>query len=158
MPEYAYVHNNEAEQAVLAACILNEEAAREIVAALEPEDFFRIVNGIIFDAAKTILSEGKPLDAVVLAHRLDARGKLGEPVIRSYLLDLCDQTFSLLAWREHLRIVRECSLQRKILNAALMVAAESSRAQEDFDDYLSSSKERLRGALPPEPALASIGA
>lgn len=59
MPEYAYVHNNEAEQAVLAACILNEEAAREIVAALEPEDFFRIVNGIIFDAAKTILSEGK---------------------------------------------------------------------------------------------------
>lgn len=95
---------------------------------------------------------------MVLAHRLDARGKLGEPVIRSYLLDLCDQTFSLLAWREHLRIVRECSLQRKILNAALMVAAESSRAQEDFDDYLSSSKERLRGALPPEPALASIGA
>lgn len=156
MPDYDYVCDIEAEKAVLAACLLSEEAAKTIAAALEPEDFYRTAHAIIFDAIESILSEGRPVDAVVLAHRLDARGKLENPVSRSYLLGLCSSTFSLVAWPEHLRIVRECSAQRRILKAALVVVAESSRIQENFDEYVAASKARLLDAFPPEQALVAI--
>lgn len=156
MSAYAYACDIEAEKAVLAASLLSEEAAKAIAASLEPEDFYRTGHSIIFDAMKSILSEGRPLDAVVLANRLEARGKLENPISRSYLLGLCDSTFSLLAWPEHLRIVRECSAQRRIMSAALAVAADSSRIQEDFGEYVAASRALLRAAFPPEPAFGPI--
>lgn len=150
MPENAYVFDTEAEQSLLAACLLDANAARKIVSSIEPEDFYRASHAVIFKAMRSIVSKDKPLDYVVLAHTLDARGMLGNPISRLDLLNLCDMRMSLVAWPEYLRIVRECSAQRRILNAALFVAAESSRAQEDFDEYIAASKAKLRDAFPPE--------
>lgn len=158
MPENAYVFDTEAERAVLAACLLDENAARKIVSSVEPEDFYRGSHAVIFDAMKSIVSKDRPLDYVVLAHTLEARGMLGNPISRLDLLNLCDMRYSLVAWPEYLRIVRECSAQRKILNAALFVVAESSRTQEDFDEYIATSKEKLLAAFPPETAFEPIGA
>lgn len=157
MPENAYVFDTEAEQAVLAACLLDERAAMEITSSVKPEDFFRGAHSIVFDAMRSIVSEGKPLDYVVLAHRLEARGVPESTVSRLDLLNLCDQRYSLVAWPEHLRIVRECSAQRRILNAALFVVAESSKTQEDFGEYLAASKAKLKEAFPPEAAFAPTG-
>lgn len=154
MPDNAYVSDVEAEKAVLAACLVSEDAAKEIVNSVKPEDFFRVAHAIVFDAMRSIVSDGKPLDYVVLAHRLEARGVPESTVSRLDLLNLCDQTFSIIAWREHVRIVRECSAQRRILNAALYVVAESSRAQEDFGEYLAASKAKLMAAFPPDEAFA----
>lgn len=50
LPNQQLPQNIEAEKAVLAACMLNDEAVEEATAALKPENFFRTSHRIIFEA------------------------------------------------------------------------------------------------------------
>lgn len=52
--------NIEAEQSVLAACLLNGEVTEEAVMRLRPENFFRPAHRIIFEAIISLTNQPYP--------------------------------------------------------------------------------------------------
>jgi len=126
----------DAEKAVLSACLNDPDAAAGAVGRITAGDFMRIAHQRIFEAISSLVEAGSAVDAITVAHRLAADGLLEEARGRKYLLDLTDDRISLVAWRDHVRIVGEYSVQRKIARAAVCVVEESCRPQADFEAYL----------------------
>lgn len=70
--------NLEVEEAALGAAMVAEGAARDVVHALDSEDFYRERHRIIFDAIAGLYEQGEPVDALTVSALLAERGKLTE--------------------------------------------------------------------------------
>ena len=85
----ALPQNIDAEQSVLAACMLNTEAMEEVATLLVPQNFHRPAHGIIFEAMMDLYKRNIPVDPISLAENLRGKGSLmqlaGAPIWLSFL-------------------------------------------------------------------------
>ena len=68
--------NVEAEQGVLGGMMLNKEAIADVVEKLTTDDFYRPAHATIFNTVLRLYGEGKEIDPVIVAGRLDRDGQL----------------------------------------------------------------------------------
>ena len=106
--------NIEAEESVLAACMLNGEAVEELILKLQPEYFFRPAHRIIFEAVCDLNIRRIPVDQISLADTLNASGQLEAVGGKAYLVDLADNTFALTNWQNHAEIVKRTAILREL--------------------------------------------
>ena len=93
-PRAQLPQNIEAEQSVLAACLLNGEVTEEAVMRLRPENFFRPAHRIIFEAIISLTNRHIPVDPIALADTLKSTGQLEAVGGKAYLIELADNTSS----------------------------------------------------------------
>ena len=81
--------DREAEQGVLGAMLLSPHTVMEVIEELEPEDFYYPAHTLIYRAMLDLYSEGKDVDAVILASQLDRFNNLervgGAPYLHTLL-------------------------------------------------------------------------
>ena len=115
-------HDVSAEQAVIAALLLDPEAYPRVLPLLRPEDFFREQHGWCFEACVALADRSEPITLPTLAHELDRAGRLdslgGEP----YLAELVGRHFSAAGVEAHARIVARDALYRRLIAAAGQIA------------------------------------
>ena len=63
-------HSAEAEQSVIGAMMIDQEAITVAQELLTAEDFYQKQYGVLFDAMTGLYSEGKPVDLITLQERL----------------------------------------------------------------------------------------
>ena len=89
-----------AENAVIGALLIDEQAAPAILGAVSIKDICVPHNRKIYQAARALLLEGKPVDPVLI------RDKLGTG-IEQYILQLMEVTPTSANWREYAEIRSE---------------------------------------------------
>lgn len=136
-------HNIEAEKAVLAACLLSEEAMEDIAVKLQPESFYRPAHRIIYEAMMDLYTRHVPIDQISLEERLRAEGQLDAVGGRSYLLDLADNTFALTNWRMHTDVVKRTSILRGLIRASAEITALSYNAPDNLDEVVEEAEKTL---------------
>ena len=141
-PRAQLPQNIEAEQSVLAACLLNGEVTEEAVMRLRPENFFRPAHRIIFEAIISLTNRHIPVDPIALADTLKSTGQL-EAVGRAYLAELADNTFSLTSWERHVDIVKRQSILRELVFAATQINALAYDAPDDLDQVVEEAEKTL---------------
>lgn len=104
-----------AESAVIGALLIDEQAAPEILAAVDFGDIQIPQNRKIFQAARSLMLEGRPIDPVLI------RDKLGGG-IAEYLLQLMETTPTSANWREYAEIVRQQAALARIRDLAERLA------------------------------------
>ena len=75
-------HNLEAEQAVLGALLIEENAFDLVADRLKAEDFYLQAHQLVFTACSELAQEKQAIDPVLLHQRLEAKGFLGAAVPR----------------------------------------------------------------------------
>ena len=135
--------NIEAEKSVLAALMLNSEAAEEILVKLSPENFFRPSHRVIFEAAQNLNERNIPIDQISLADTLNASGQLEAVGGRAYLVDLADNTFALTNWQNHADIVKRTSVLRDLIYAAAEINALAYDAPDDLSAVVEDAEKTL---------------
>jgi len=83
-------HNLEAEQALLGAILINNEALSQVAAFLEPEHFYLPVHGRIFGAIAIVIERGQIANPVTLKHHFDQDEALKESGGAQYLARLAE--------------------------------------------------------------------
>mgnify|MGYP001574137535 FL=1 len=63
-------HNEEAEQSVLGAILINKDSIGLISEKIEPKDFYSELNAMVFEAMASLYEEGKPIDILTISKRL----------------------------------------------------------------------------------------
>jgi replicative DNA helicase len=111
-------HNLDAEQAVLAAMILDKDIVEEALATVPFDAFYRPAHQKIFAAIAELSSSRTPVDQLTLADKLDARGELDQVGGKAYILDLASNSFAIANWATHAEIVRNDALLRELIDAA----------------------------------------
>ncbi len=155
-------HSIEAEQSVLGGLLVAEDAlqAWDEIAEIREEDFYRKEHRTIFRVFSELADNQQPFDPVTVAARLQSNKQLDAIGGTEYLIILADNTPTAVNISSYARIVRERSLQRRLIGAAREVAErsyspEGRNGQELLDEaertILNVSDERKR-AGGPEPA------
>lgn len=80
--------NIEAEQTVLAACLLSTGVFEEVSLKLRPESFFRPAHRIIFETMREMNARSIPIDVISVSDHLKANGQLEAIGGQAYLLEL----------------------------------------------------------------------
>lgn len=108
-------HNSDAEQALLGAILVNNEACDRVTGFLEPDHFFEPVHGRIFEAAAKLIRAGKLASPVTLKtffERDEALEEIGGP---KYLARLAASATTIINAEEYGRIVYDLALRRSLI-------------------------------------------
>ena len=136
--------NPDAEAAVLAAAILSSEVVPEIASALTPDDFYRPTNRTVFAAVIELFRRDIPIDQVSLADYLEAAGQLSRVGGKPFIIDLASNSFALVNWRQHVKIVRRCSILRQLIAASTGITALAFDAPpDDIESIIQQSESML---------------
>lgn len=123
-------HDIQAEQAVLGACLLSADAARDVLDMLGPNDFYRPGHGLILGAVAAMAAASQPVDARTMVDYLEKAGNLarvGGPVYISQLLEAVP-TAANAEW--YAEIVRDRAQRRDLVTLGTRIAQAGYQAGE----------------------------
>ena len=113
----AYPHSDEAEYAVLGACLFSSEALSTAMELLKPEDFYQPLNGKLFGIMTKMYAVNKPVDLVTVSNELKAQ-ELYEPIGgMQFLAQVTTSVTTTAATSYHAEIVRDYALRRRMITA-----------------------------------------
>ncbi len=128
--------NIEAEQCVLGAILLENDALLKALEILRSENFYRDAHRKIFEGILALFERSEPIDLLTLTEVLRKRNQLEEVGGATYLATLLEVVPTAANVRHHARLVRETGILRSLINAATEIIAESYEHTEDVDELL----------------------
>jgi replicative DNA helicase len=120
--------SNDAEQAVLGAMLLDQDAALKAVELLDDTMFYREGHRLLFRAMAALVERGDVIDPVTLREELTRRGDLDRAGGMEYLGGLIDVVPTAANIDYHAKIVRDKALLRRLIEAAIIQDAYDGRA------------------------------
>ena len=156
-------HNDEAEQSVLGAVLIDKEAIITVSEILIPEDFYSDINGIIYSAMLALYDERKPIDLLTLTEQLKKSKQL-KKIDTAYVTGLVEQIPTAANVRAYANMVKEDATKRSLIHSGTEIAElgyeENSEVKEILDKAESSifaiSQSHLtRGFVPIKHTLTS---
>ncbi|MCR6112659.1 replicative DNA helicase [Bacillus sp. A301a_S52] len=135
--------NIEAEQAVLGAIFLEDQALITASERLIPEDFYRVAHQRIYTVMLELSSKSEPVDLVTVTSELETKNWLEETGGVSYLSDLANAVPTAANISYYSQIVEEKSLLRKLIRVATNIATEGYAADEDVEAILSDAEKAI---------------
>jgi len=123
-------NNLEAEQAVLCSAMIDNEACINIVAKLEPRDFYSGAHKIIFEAIVALYQNNTPVDIVTLTDQLESKDKLVEVGGISYLTHITNVSPSSAYYSSYVDIVKKNSVLRQLIGASNKIIKNAYSGEE----------------------------
>jgi len=130
--------NLEAEQSILGAVLIDNEALPKVLEILDPGDFYKLSHKKIFNAMTDLFDKNEPIDLITLTDQLKRKDELDAVGGLSYLSSLVDMTPTSANIRYHSKIVREKALLRGLIQSAQDISSrvyEDNLDAEDLVDY-----------------------
>ncbi len=124
-------YNTEAEQSVLGAALISDDACLGVMSKLEPQDFYGEVHQRIFAAMKNLFQRNVPVDYITLTDELEKQGKLESCGGAEYIMDLSNNTPSASRWPSYSEIVKRCSVNRQLIAICEKITRKSFNGDAD---------------------------
>jgi replicative DNA helicase len=135
--------SNEAEQAVLGAMLLDQDAALKAAELLDDTMFYREGHRLLFRAMTALTERGDVVDPVTLRDELVKRGDLDRAGGMEYVGSLIDVVPTAANIEYHGRIVRDKALLRRLIEAATAVVQEAYEGRAMPSEVLDNAEHRI---------------
>ena len=135
--------NLEAEQSVLGAILLDNDAINYSLEILTSEDFYRETHREIFRAMVELTDHSQPVDAITLTDALRTKGALEAVGGPAYIAELASIVPTAANVSHYARIVREKAVLRSLASIATDIASSSYEAPADVDGFLDEAEHRI---------------
>lgn len=133
----------EAEQAVLGAMLLDQDAALKAIQLLADTAFYRDPHRRIFRAMEDVVDRGDVLDPVVLRDELARRADLDAAGGLDYLAELLDVVPTAANVEFHARIVREKALLRRLIEVGTGLVQAAYEGRKEVPALLDEAEQRV---------------
>lgn len=141
-------HDIEAEEAVVAALMVDAEAMLGVVGILKASDFFREKNGWVYEACLALWERDEAINQITVAHELATRDRLEDAGGQAYLADLIRRLPTSLGVEFYARIVKRDATYRGLIHAATGIMQMAYEAPAEIETVFSRAEnllQRLRG-------------
>jgi len=135
--------SSEAEQAVLGAMLLDQDAALKAAELLDDTMFYREAHRLLYRAMTALTERGDVIDPVTLREELGKRGDLDRAGGMEYLGSLIDVVPTAANVEYHARIVRDKALLRRLIEAATHIAQEAYEGRGLPSEVLDDAEHRI---------------
>jgi replicative DNA helicase len=135
--------NIEAEQSVLGAILLDNDAINQAIEILTAEDFYRESHREIFRAMAALSERNQPVDAITLTDALRTGGVLEAVGGAGYIAELAACVPTAANAGHYSRIVREKALLRSLASISTEIASGAYDSPPNVDEYLDESEHKI---------------
>jgi replicative DNA helicase len=125
-------HNIEAEQSLLGAILVNNDAFYRVSDFLEPKHFFEPIHQTIFETASSLIRAGKIATPVTLKTFLPADTDLGGMTVGQYLARLAAEATTIINAHDYGRTIYELALRRDLIGIGTDMVNVAFDAPVDF--------------------------
>lgn len=140
-------HDVSAEEAVIAALLLDSEAYQRIKDMLTEADFFREQHGWVWHAATDLFTRGEEITIPTITHELSRAGVLdrmgGEPA----LIEIAGRHFTSQGVEAHARMVLRDSTYRNLIQVAGAITRIAYEGSPDADRVVSAAVNMLTAVV-----------
>jgi replicative DNA helicase len=138
-------HSREAEESVIGAVLLSEDAVNEVMDRIHPEDFYVPAHQAIFEAMRELFDSNQAIDAVTVSEVLRRRGELEKVGGVQYLTRLVDIVPSTSNIVYYAGIVEEHAKRRELIRAGASVTDFAFEIDEEIAIVLDRSEQVVLG-------------
>ena len=155
-------HNEEAEQSVLGAILIDKDAIATVSAIIAPSDFYNPTNGVIFGTMLSLYEKGKPIDILTLRAAIK-KNKNQKGIDVSYLTELINTVPTAANIEHYAIIIKEAATKRALIAAGALISEMGFGQDQEIDAVLDkaessifaiSQKNSQRSFIPLKEALA----
>jgi replicative DNA helicase len=125
-------HNIEAEQALLGAILVNNDAFYRVSDFLEPKHFFEPLHQTIYETAASLIRMGKVATPVTLKTFLPADTDIGGMTVGQYLARLAAEATTIINAQDYGRTVYDMALRRDLIGIGEDMVNVAYEAPVDF--------------------------
>src|SRR5215510_11744683 len=109
-------HNIEAEQALLGAILVNNEALYRVSDFLEPQHFFEPAHQQIYDISRSLIRTGKLASPVTLKTFLPSDVDIAGLTLAQYLARLAAEATTIINASDYGRAIYDLAIRRELIN------------------------------------------
>ena len=135
--------NIEAEQSVLGAVLLENEALTAVIEMLVPGDFYKDAHKKIFTAMQDLYEKNEPIDLITLTEQLNRKEQLEAVGGASYLSAIVNQVPTSANIRYHSKIVKEKALLRNLIKTATEVVSMGFEEGVEVNEILDRAETKI---------------
>ncbi len=135
--------SQEAEQAVLGAMLLDQDAALLATELVQDDMFYREGHRRLFRAMIGLVERRTVIDPVTLRDELGRRGELDAVGGADYLADLVDAVPTAANLEYHARIVKDKAILRRLIEASTGIITEAYDGRSTASDLLDKAESRI---------------
>lgn len=125
-------HNIEAEQGLLGAILVNNDAFYRVSDFLEPKHFFEPIHQLIFETTSSIIRAGKVATPVTLKTFVPAETDIGGMTVAQYLARLAAEATTIINAQDYGRTVYDLSIRRELIRVGEDMVNVAFDAPVDF--------------------------
>src|SRR6266851_1338830 len=135
--------NLEAEQSVLGAILLENEAINQSLEILTADDFYRESHRALFRSMIELTDHDQPVDAITLTDALRTKGALENIGGPGYIAELASRVPTAAHVAHYARIVHEKAVLRSLASIATDIASSAYDAPTQVEEFLDSAEHRI---------------
>lgn len=140
-----YPNSIEAEQAILGAIFMNNQAYAAVSEFLRPEHFYEPLHRQMFDAISGLILAGKPATTVTVKTFINMEKKVGELTMSQYMASLVSGAVSIINAKDYAQVIYELSLRRDLIEIGteMVNAAYDAAYDETPEKQIELSSDKL---------------
>lgn len=138
-------HNDEAEQSLLGALLIDKESIFKIHDIINPQDFYREAHRLIYEACSELSAKHEPLDLLSLGNRLREKNQLDLIGGNSVLASLTNMVPTAAHIVNYAHIVHRKGILRRLLKASENISTIAYEEAEDIEDTLDRAQKEIYG-------------
>lgn len=135
--------NIEAEQSVLGALLIDQEAIIKVVDIISQDDFYKDSHQLIFEAMYDLFANREPIDLLSLTNRLKEKNQLEMIGGQSYLATLANLVPTASNVITYANIVQKKSTLRRLITVAADIAELGFQEKEEVNQLLDVAEKKL---------------
>ncbi|HEV3242175.1 MAG TPA: DnaB-like helicase N-terminal domain-containing protein, partial [Methyloceanibacter sp.] len=128
----AQPHNLEAEQALLGAILVNNEACDRVSSFLKPEHFYDALHGRIYDHASKLIWAGKRATPITLKTFFQGDEPAGDLSVPQYLGRLAANATTIINAEDYGRTIYDLATRRDLIQIGETMVNVAYEAPVDF--------------------------
>lgn len=138
-------HNIQAEQELLGAILINNEAADRVSSFLTQEHFFDPLHARIFDTALRLIQTGKQATPVTLKTYFDNEDPIGELTVPQYLGRLAANATSIINVLDYGKTIYDLQVRRSLITIGeeMVNTAYESEVDQPPEEQISQTEQQL---------------
>ena len=129
-------HDQQAEQALLGAMLIDKDACSEVINIAIPDDFFYDSHKVIFAAMKALQEERQPVDVTTLTTYLMDKTELDRIGGVNYLLTLSQSVPTTAHTQYYLKILNDKALLRRLIKESTDIITKSYDDIGNMNDFI----------------------
>jgi replicative DNA helicase len=135
--------SSEAEQAVLGAMLLDQDAALRAAELIDDSMFYREGHRRLFRAMLALTEQRTVIDHITLRDELLRRGELEPAGGLEYLAELVDSVPTAANLEFHAKIVKDKAILRRLIEGATAIVTEAYDGKSTANELLDSAESRI---------------